>query len=98
MDFLRIFLAVLTFLLGCYLIFDLISEGFDLFVLCGSLLSFIFANFLWPKNHNQENGIVDSLDIIDLLEFVIRVPFRAVAYLLRGIGRIGRDVDDIDLS
>jgi len=97
MDVIRILLSTLSFFLGGYLLFDLIFSGFDIYVLLGSILAFILANYLWPQKRKEDSALQDSLDLIDLLEIFIRFPFRAIAYVLRGLGKIGREANDIDL-
>lgn len=97
MNEIRMILSVITFLLGCYLIFDLFNAGFNFFILSGAILSFILAHYLWPKN--MKKGDDEGHWVLDLIEFIVDIPFRSVAYILRSIGRkSGSDLDlDIDL-
>ncbi len=90
-------LAILVFLLGCYLIYDLVAHGFNWWVLAAVATSFAVANLLWPKGRKENDAVENSLEFVDVIEFFITLPFRAFALFLRTIGRVGKDIDGIDL-
>ncbi len=81
MDEIRFFLAVCFSGIGFYLIYDLIANGFDFFVFIAIPFLFVVAHFLLPKKNNSDSNV-----ILDLLEFVVDLPYRLVAKCLRSIG------------
>ncbi len=88
---------MLSFLLGCYLIFDLVTIGFNWMVLIGVFVSFILSNYLWPKDRKDKDSLENSWEFIDWIEFIITLPFRAIAMFLRAVGRVGKEADSFDL-
>ncbi|WP_062060951.1 hypothetical protein [Cellvibrio sp. OA-2007] len=80
---LRLFLAVLLFCLGIYLVWDLCSAGFDLIILVSSLLCFVVAHYIKPKPDDRD----DSSVVLDVLDFIVDIPFRAISIFLRAISK-----------
>ena len=93
---LRMILAILVFLLGCYLIYDMVAQGFSWLVLAAVVTSFVVANLLWPKGRKENDAVENSLEFVDVIEILITLPFRAFALFLRTIGRVGKDIDGAD--
>jgi len=89
---LRVVLAVLLFFTNCYLIYDLIANGFEWFLLFIILGLFVLIHYIWPKNYKEDSSW------LELLEFVIDLPFRLIASFFRGLGRLFRSSDGIDID
>ena len=87
--YLRATLALGCFMLGCYLILDLLLSGFSVWVLMVAVLAFIATHFLWPKGEELNSDVLEVIgDLIDL-------PYRLIALILRGVVNIGKSSDDI---
>ena len=93
-DYIRFTLAVSSFLLACFLVYDLIANGFDWSVLLGILVCFLAAHYLKPdfKKSNKP----DVYDWIDIIDFIIDIPFRFLVYTIRAVGK-AKNVDSIDI-
>lgn len=93
LDEVRLFIAGLLFCFGLYLIWDLFSNGFDVVVLVASALSFAGAHYIKPKNKTED----DPFTWWDVIDFLIDIPFKTAALLLRAVARPFRgDVDGFD--
>ncbi|NCP64623.1 MAG: hypothetical protein GW836_08230 [Paraglaciecola sp.] len=58
-----------------------------------SFVGFACSDYLWPAQHDHDSHWYD------LLEVVVEFPFRAVALLLRSLGRLIKHSDSsIDLE
>lgn len=88
-DWARLIIAVILFALGAYFIIDLFISGFDLLLLAAALGCFGLAYYIKPKSKDDDYGF-----IFDLIDLIIELPFRAIAFALRGIGRIFKDGAD----
>jgi len=89
----RLLVAFLLFCIGIYLGFDLFVRGFDFLVLIAAIGCFVLACLLKPKRRSNE----DLSSLPDILEFILEIPFRAIAAFLRALGRICKgDIDGID--
>jgi membrane protein implicated in regulation of membrane protease activity len=95
MDFVRIVLSIAAFIIGFYLIVDLVVEGFDFAVLICAVVSFLLAHVLWPEHERKDD---DKLYLIDIIELVVQLPYNLVVTILRGIGRIAKDGGDTGLD
>lgn len=95
MDTIRLVIALTLFLLGAYLVVDLFFSGFDYVVLVAALICFVSAHYVKPKRYDDESVSL----IVDLLDFVIDIPFRIITGSLRLLGRLFKDndADGIDL-
>ena len=94
LDEIRLFVAVLLFCLGLYLVWDLFATGFDVIVLGSSLLCFVAAHYIKPKPNDRD----DSSVVWDILDFIVDIPFRAISIFLRAISKPFKgDVDGLDL-
>ena len=91
MDEIRAILAGCFFLVGCYLVYDLFTTGFDWTVLVGCIAGFVIAHYMWPKQHASESAWYD------VAEFVIDLPFRSIAAALRSVSKSFRG-DDMDID
>jgi hypothetical protein len=92
-DWLRLTLALLFFCLGIYLCIDLYLSGFDLIIFMAAPLCFTLAHILKPKQRDD-----DAYAIIDAVDIILDIPYRAIALALRGLGRLLRgDIDSVDL-
>lgn len=82
MNIVRQLLASALFSICIYLVFDLFAQGFDVYVFAGAIVIYLCAYFLWPKKEKETDSFW-----LDIGEMIIELPFRAVAMLLRGLGR-----------
>lgn len=88
----RAVLAIFAFSVSLYLIYDLLTNAFSIYILMACIFGFVIAHFLWPKQRDYESHWYDALELI------IDLPFRAIAFALRGIGRVvGKDGVDVDI-
>lgn len=93
LDEIRLFVAVLLFCLGVYLVWDLFAAGFDLIVLASSLLCFVVAHYIKPKSDDRE----DSSVVWDILDFIVDIPFKTISIFLRAITKPSKgDADGFD--
>ncbi len=93
MDFLRELTSIIVFSISAYLVYDLIANGFNWVVLVVCLTGFVLVHYIWPKNSGHTG------DWIDYIELIIDLPFRAIAFFLRSIGKLLRNKDaDIGLD
>lgn len=93
-DAIRLFVAVALFCLGIYLVFDLFVSGFSFVVMVSAIICFVLAHYIKPKG-----SIFDDLaSVFDFIDFVIDIPFRVIAGLLRALIKPFKgDFDGIDL-
>lgn len=94
MEVMRVVLATILFCMSSYLVYDLLVNGFSVVVLAACLFGYVTAHYMWPRNKIEDSAWYD------LLELVIDIPFRSVAYILRSLGRVFRGSDagvDFDL-
>ncbi len=90
----RLVLSLCLFCVGLYLIFDLFLSGFNFIILISSIICFVLAHYLKPKESESE----DLSTLSELVNLIVDIPFRAIAFALRSIGRVFKgDVDSIDL-
>ena len=92
MNVFRIIISVILFCISSHLVYDLLANGFNwlIFVVCIS--GYLVIHFIWPKKETEESAW------FDILEFVVELPYRAIALFLRSISKIFRDGDiGIDL-
>ena len=92
----RQLLSILFLSTSIYLVFDLFSHGFSLFVLAGVVIFYILAYYTWPKQEKETESAW-----LEIAELIVELPYRLIASLLRGFGRVlsnksGPDFD-IDL-
>ena len=83
----RVFVAVTLFCISSYLVYDLFANGFNWVVLVICILGYILVHYIWPKHRDDESAWYDFLEI--LVDF----PFRAMAALLRTVGKISKSGD-----
>lgn len=93
MDELRILLAIVAFILGCVLGYDLFSAGFNLPVLAACVISFWVAHLFLPARSGRRT----SLDFLEYIEFVVDLPYRTVAVALRALGSVVGKGPDNDI-
>lgn len=91
-DDIRIWLASALWFLAFYLVWDLMSTGFDVIVFVSCIASFVAGYYLVrKKSEDAPSNIFDGWD------FVLMIPFRGIAMLLRSISKLLRiGVDDIE--
>lgn len=93
-DEIRLFLAVLLFCLGGYLVWDLFAAGFDVIVLVSMLFCFILARYIKPKPGDRN----ESSAVWDVLDFIVDIPFKAISIFLRAVSKPFKgDADGFDL-
>ncbi|WP_019340186.1 hypothetical protein [Stutzerimonas stutzeri] len=86
----RLFIAVALFCLGLYLTVDLFISGFSLFVLIAAIVCFVLAHYVKPKGRSVD-------DLASAFDFIIDIPFRAIAGFLRVISKPFKgEIDGID--
>jgi len=56
-------------------------------ILIFSLCGYTAIHFIWPKHKESESLWYECL------EYIVDLPFRAIAFLIRSIGRIFKDLD-----
>ena len=95
MDSIRILSSLLAFCTGCYLIYDLFSVGFNVYIFLGIFVSFILAHYLWPQDRNKKD---EDFDLLDIVEIIVDLPFKTFSQIIRSLGRSGRDSDGIDFD
>lgn len=88
MGFLRVILATSLFCISTYLIYDLFAYGFSWTVLFFCIAGYLLVHFTWPKDYG-----IDS-DWLEILEFVVDLPYRVIALALRSIGKAIRSSDN----
>lgn len=94
MDELRLMIALLCFMVGIYLVYDLFSTGFSFTVLAAAIGLFVFSHYIKPKKTIDDDWSM----FWDLLDFIVDIPFKAISLFLRGLGRLSKgDMDGIDL-
>ena len=96
MERLREIVAVCLFLIGVFLVINAFIGKFDLLLLLTGLVCLLLAYFIWPskKNSDREDNIY-----LDIVEFVIELPFDILLWVFRFLIRIFRraDLPDIDV-
>lgn len=89
----RLFIAVTLFCLGLYLTVDLFISGFSLFVLIAAIVCFVLAHYVKPKGKSVD----DLASTFDFIDFIVDIPFRAIAGFLRVISKPFKgEIDGID--
>ncbi len=83
----RVVIAIMIFSVSSYLLYDLIANGFEWFVLFVVIGGYVLVHFAWPKSRADERAWYDVLEII------FDLPYRLIALLVRSIGRIFKDGD-----
>ena len=94
LDIIRLAVALILFCVGVYLTYDLFASGFSFLVLVTAIGCFVLAHYVKPKGRSAD----DWAAALDLIGYTIDVPFRLIAWLLRGLYRPFRgDIDGYDL-
>lgn len=94
LDELRLFLALTLFCLGIYLVWDLLVNGFEVIVFVAVLVCFVAAHYVKPRRVEED----DPSMLWEVIGFLIDIPFKTIALLLRAISRpLKSDVDGFDL-
>lgn len=94
---LREVLAAIIFVVGVVFLFDIFSVGFSWEALLLSLFCFFIAYVIWPSKKKGQRQ--DDYGFLDVLEFVIEIPFEILKWFFRLLGRIfsgkgdGVDID-----
>ncbi len=83
----RLILSVMAFCVSVYLAYDLVVNGFNIYVLLCCIGGFILAKYLWPGGYKEDSAW------FELLELVIYLPYQTIAFSLRSIGRIVKSGD-----
>ena len=89
----RLFLAATFFCFGLYLVYDLFANGFSWVVMACAVACFILAHYVKPDRDAGDGSV-----LIDIIDFIIDIPFKTIAICLRAISKPfkGGDVDGID--
>ena len=96
MNELRVVISLAFFCISTYLSFTLFSEGFSSSVLIAAIVLYFAAYFTWPSKSEFERESA----ILDLTEFILYLPFRAIGTFFRVLGKSKSDSGggfDIDL-
>lgn len=88
----RTLLAVFMFSISCFLLYDLFANGFSFKVLFGVVVFYAAAYLLLPDANSKQR----SLDILEMMELVVKLPFRIIVGAVRGI-KSGDSGDGFDL-
>jgi hypothetical protein len=78
-DLLRIVVSICFFVLACILGVKLAIHPFSFWLLVCVFASLLAAFLFWPKRHRFQS------DTLDIVEFVIEVPFQLMGLLFRFI-------------
>lgn len=93
MDDLRAVIALLIFIVSCYLTYDLLINGFDWFVCVVIIAGFWMVHLLWPRKIDSDSAWYDWLEV------AVDLPYRSIALILRAVGRsIKRGGEDISID
>lgn len=87
MDVVRIIAATVIFAISTYLVYDLFANGFSWIVLLFCLGGYVLVHYIWPKNTSSDSSW------FDLLELIVDLPFRSIAFAIRSIGRLLKSGD-----
>lgn len=87
METIRVVAAAVVFCISSYLVYDLFANGFSWAVLLFCVGGYVLAHYMWPKTTDENSAWYDAL------ELVIDLPYRAIAFALRSIGRVFRSSD-----
>ncbi len=77
----RVFLAAAIFVICSYFVFDLFANGFDWIMLVFAVIGYISVHYIWPRDQESESICYE------LLEYIVDIPFRTMAYLIRLLSR-----------
>lgn len=89
--------AAMIFVVGVVFLFDILSAGFSWEAILLSLFCFVLAYVIWPSKKKGQRQ--DYYGFLDVLEFVIEMPFEILKWFFRLLGRIfsgkgdGIDID-----
>lgn len=87
MDEIRVAFSIVIFTISSYLVYDLFAHGFDWIVLAVSIAGYLLVHYVWPRRSTGENAWFDPL------EFIFDLPYRAIALLIRSLGKLSRNND-----
>ena len=91
-DFLAVF-AMCIFFCSSYLVYDLFSSGFNVYVLLAAIIGYVIVHIMWPKKRDNDSAWYD------MLELIFDLPYQAMALCLRTISFRGSKSDlDIDID
>lgn len=83
MNELRVVLAVSVFLLSSYFLIDMLLLGFSLNLLLAVIVGYTASHYIWPRQFATQSTWYE------LLEWIVELPFRALALIVRSIGKFG---------
>ena len=86
-DSIRLFAALILFLLGIYLVGDLFISGFHSLVFSAALVCFIVAHHIKPKKSEAD----DSFFFVEIIDLIVSLPFRFIVGALRAVGKPFKD-------
>jgi len=85
-------IAILIFFSSSYFVYDLFSNGFNLYVLLAAIIGYVIVHLIWPKTRDENSAWYDALEVI------CDLPYQAMALCLRTLSLRGAKSDiDIDL-
>ena len=89
MDVARVVIATFLFCVSSYLVYDLFALGFSWPVFFVCIGGYILVHYIWPKNSSNDSTWCD------ILELIVDLPYRSIAFAIRSIGRTlgGKDGD-----
>lgn len=89
--------SAIVFIFGVVLFCDLFSSGFSWEALLLSVLCFGVAHTLWPSKKKGQRQ--DDYGFLDILEFVMEMPFEILKWSFRILGRVfGGKGDGVDVD
>ncbi len=86
------FRAIVAILLSCvsgYLVVDLLLNGFSWTLLFGAIVGFLLVHYIWPPKTNSGSAWYD------LVEFIFDLPYRCIAFFIRGLGRVVKGASNV---
>ncbi len=92
MDVFRVIVASAIFCISSYLVYDLLTHGFNWLVLLACLLGYVMVHYILPKRATEDS------QWYELLEIALELPYRTMALCLRSLSSVFRKTDiDLDL-
>lgn len=77
------------------LLFNLVFDTFDLFLLAMCIAFFIAAYFIWPSK--KRGGRRDDSELLDAIEWIIEFPVEMLLWFVRIFGRLLFKGDGFDI-
>lgn len=99
MEALKQFLAIICFIIGVVFLSSMIFDVLSWLEFIGGMVCLVLAYFTWPSKKRGQRQSDNFL--LDMLEFVIELPFEVFGWLFRFLGRMFRSKGggvDVDID